>query len=486
MKTNTILSKAVSLSLCLAMTGACIPSAGAAGNIQASAVNVSLAKNAAKVTAKKSTKRNVTLTQKLTLYKGETRELDIIRQTGKSKASVVSSNKKVVSVSGRKITAKKCGKSTVTVSVKDGKNTYKVKIKITVRISSYKHSIKYSTEKATNANVPASLVMHRQLLAGNTYKLSLSGQDSVKFSSSNKSIASVSRKGVVKGIRPGSALIKAKVTANGKKYTFYTRIHVYDNIPSPVITQSQIDDFFGSSAFVGSSLGVTQKKYFESKGKGYLGSPAMLVTGCYGFHNDEGANGSQYQLSYNGYTGPARYVIERSGADKVFINMGTNDMFGDGEYVFNNYVSYLNGIRDVNPGLPIYIEAMTPVYSGGEKGHLRNYDVDTLNSLLKSWCKKQNDIYFIDINTPLKDGTDSLPLYYTSDKYVHLTFSAYEVWTDTIIKYVKKKLIKEMKAKDAVNTYCEYKTSSNKKEALKYVGKLHKGALKTSLKNKLR
>lgn len=446
-----------------------------------------------KVTTKKTTTttkkvvpaKTVKLTQSAVLYKGEKRKLDILAAK-KGKVTVKTANKKIVAVSGTTIKAKKSGSTKVTVTVKSGRNTYIVTINITVKVSSYDSSVSYKASKTSSSrNVPA-LIWHREVKAGKSFKLSVSGYDKVTFSSSDSKIASVSSKGKVTAKKKGTALIKANVKAGSGSYTFYTQVHVYKSKPAPKVTQAQINSFFGASGFIGSSIGVGQQMYFDSQGYSFLGHPTMMVRGCYAFHNDGGANGSQYQISCGGYTGPARYCVQRSKVKRVFINMGTNDMMGDADYVFNNYVNYISGIRSVNPKVPIYIEAMTPVYAGGQKGYLNNATVNALNAKLAAYCRKKSDMYFIDINTPLKAGTGSLPAAYSSDNYVHLTAAAYAVWTDTIVDYVKKQLIAEQRAKDAVKTYTESKTAANLKTAKKYVKKLEASALKTKLQKKLK
>ena len=436
------------------------------------------AKNAAAV-------RTVKLTQNIVLYKGEKRTLDVVGVKN-GKPTVKTSNKKIVAVSGLNITAKKSGKAKVTVTVKSGKNTYIVNVNVTVKVSSYDSSISYKATKDSNKHKAAALVWHKAVKAGNSFDLKMTGYDKVTFTSTDKSIASVTAKGRVTARKKGTALIKAKVKAGKQSYTFYTKVHVYSEKAAPVITQSEIDKFFGSSGFVGSSIGEGQQMYFNSMGYNYLGHPKMMVKNSYAFHNDEGANGARYQVGYGSYTGPARYVIQYAGVKRVFIHMGTNDMMGSADYVFGRYVDYLAGIRAVNPKVPIYVEAMTPVYPGGEKGYLNNATVDALNSKLKAYCKKQSDIYFIDVNTPLKGGTSGMLGIYSSDNYVHITAAGYRVWTETLIEYIKKQLIAEQRAKDAVKTYTESKLAADKKAAKKYVDKLEASSLKTSLLKKLK
>ena len=429
--------------------------------------------------------KTVKLTQNIILYKGEKKKLDIVG-ANKGKVTVKTGNKKIVSVSGTTLSAKKCGSTKVTVSVKYGDNTYIVNANIVVKASSYDSSVSYKATKSPAALKAPALVWHKGVKVGNSFKLKLTGYDKVSFSSGNKAVATVSSKGEVKARKSGTALIKAKVTAGGQTYTFYTKVHVYTAKPAATVTQAQIDKFFGESGFIGSSIGVGQKNYFDAQGYSFLGHPTMMVKGCYAFHNDGGANGSQYQIGVGGYTGPARYVVQRSGVKRVFINMGTNDMVGSADYVYGNYVAYLNGIRETNPNVPIYIEAMTPVYAGGQRGNLNNANVNALNAKLAAYCKGQSDMYFIDINTPLKAGTGALPAAYSSDSYVHLTFAAYAVWTDVVVDYVKAQMIAEQRAKDAVTTYTESKTADNLKAAKKAVKKLEASALKTKLSKKLK
>ncbi|WP_028510670.1 GDSL-type esterase/lipase family protein [Ruminococcus sp. NK3A76] len=436
-------------------------------------------------TAKKVTAKTVRLTQNIVLYKGEKKKLDIVGAS-KGKVTVKTGNKKVVAVNGITLTAKKSGSTKVTITVKSDKNTYIVTANVTVKVSSYDSSVKYDQTKTSSKQKLPAVVWHKEVVAGKKFTLKLSGYDKVSFTSSEPSIASVTSKGVVTARKAGRALIKAKVKAGRESYTFYTRVHVITGKAAPTVTQQQINTFFGASGFIGSSIGVGQQMYFNSQGYNFLGHPAMMVRGCYAFHNDGGANGSQYQISYGGYTGPARYVVQHSGVKRVFINMGTNDMVGSADYVFNNYVNYITGIRATNPNVPIYIEAMTPVYAGGQRGNLNNANVNALNAKLAAYCKTQSDMYYIDINTPLKAGTGALPAAYSSDSYVHLTAAAYAVWTNVVVDYVSKQMIAEQRAKDAVQTYTESKTSANKTAAKKALSKLESSALKTKLLKKLK
>ncbi len=124
---------------------------------------------------------------------------------GDSVKSWKSSNPKVAKVSGSgKITGKKKGKATITVRLMSGLSR-----KITVKVQTGK-------VKTKKINVSSAKVT---LTKGGTWKLApaitpVTSQDKAKYTSSNKKVATVSKKGVIKAKKPG----KAKITIrSGKK-----------------------------------------------------------------------------------------------------------------------------------------------------------------------------------------------------------------------------------------------------------------------------
>ncbi|MEE0418817.1 MAG: Ig-like domain-containing protein [Lachnospiraceae bacterium] len=132
--------------------------------------------------------------KKLTLIKGQSKTLKIKGAGGKAVWS--SSKKQVAKVSQKgKVTAMKAGKATITAKV----GGRELQCKVTVE-----------------APVLSSKSLH--LRVGESSLLKLRGtRQKVRFSSSNKSVAEVTVRGKVTGIKSGSARITAK--AGGKKFT---------------------------------------------------------------------------------------------------------------------------------------------------------------------------------------------------------------------------------------------------------------------------
>ena len=146
------------------------------------------------------------------------------------------------------------------------------------------------------------------------------------------------------------------------------------------VSKKEMKKYFTKSAFIGSSIGLGQRMYMNSEGKKYMGHPKMLVKGCYSFTND---NGGKYSISYKGKSGPARYAVKRSKSKRVFINMGTNDLFEGHKRVFARYKKYIASMQKANKGIVIYIESMPPVHKSGEKSGLNNKNVNKLNKKLE-------------------------------------------------------------------------------------------------------
>lgn len=131
---------------------------------------------------------------KATLIKGQTLKLEVKNTSKKVKWSTT--DKKIATVtSNGKVKAKKTG--TVTIIAKVGNKQYKCKIKV-------------ETPKISNSSLT--------LIKGSSQTLSLTGNtQKVKWSTSNKNIATVNSKGKVTAKKNGTATITA--TIGKKKFT---------------------------------------------------------------------------------------------------------------------------------------------------------------------------------------------------------------------------------------------------------------------------
>ena len=166
-----------------------------------------------KVTVQKAavkTTKITTTTKSLTLAKGATYKklassIAVTPVTSKEKVTYSSSNKKVATVSSKGvIKAKKAG--TAKITVKSGKK----KVVVTVKVTGV---------KTTNlSGVPAA----KSVSKGKSFKIKAiatpkNTDEKITFKSSNKKVATVTSKGVVKGLKKGTATIT--VQSGSKKMT---------------------------------------------------------------------------------------------------------------------------------------------------------------------------------------------------------------------------------------------------------------------------
>ena len=166
-----------------------------------------------KVTVQKAavkTTKITTTTKSLTLAKGATYKklassIAVTPVTSKEKVTYSSSNKKVATVSSKGvIKAKKAG--TTKITVKSGKK----KVVVTVKVTGVKTTNLSGVPAAKNISKRKSFKIKAIATPKNT-------DEKITFKSSNKKVATVTSKGVVKGLKKGAATIT--VQSGSKKMT---------------------------------------------------------------------------------------------------------------------------------------------------------------------------------------------------------------------------------------------------------------------------
>ena len=93
-------------------------------------------------------------------------------------------------------------------------------------------------------------------------------------------------------------------------------------------------------------------------------------------------------------------------------------------------------IRDACPDIEIYIQSMTPIWTGGEIGGLNNANVNDYNAKLRVFAE-ENGCHYIDIAPFMRDATGGLATEFCSDNYVHLTDGGVSVWVAVLRAYAQ-------------------------------------------------
>ena len=196
------------------------------------------------------------------------------------KVTYVSSDKSVATVNGKGvITGIK--KGTATVTVKSGK----VIAKVTVNV--------------TNPSVDIT-ASSNSVYRGNTLKLKASTTPAgakVTWTVNNKSVATVSSNGVVKGVKYGTVTVTAKITYKGKTYTDTYKIKVKTLEPDFKIFIRSRDDnsnLYGATFYNNGAKAVT----ILARGEVQNNKNKESFTGFYNMETDEISVASEEELTY--------------------------------------------------------------------------------------------------------------------------------------------------------------------------------------------
>lgn len=168
------------------------------------------------------------------------------------------------------------------------------------------------------------------------------------------------------------------------------------------------------------------------------------------FFGNSITRGSDFQLSFPdkkiinlGYPGDNILgmikrvpMIQKSGAKKVFVMAGTNDLvhISLDEYK-ERYVKLISTIQDSIPNIKIYLESVLPTnHKMGTGNYASNDKVKEANSIVAKLAKQYN-CEFIDLYPLYANEEDELPREITRDG-VHLFPQYYDRWAEKIKTYV--------------------------------------------------
>lgn len=135
-----------------------------------------------------------------------------------------------------------------------------------------------------------------------------------------------------------------------------------------------------------------------------------------------------------GYNG-IRALLQGMQFGKIYIMFGINEAGYDTDYFANTYQNVINEIRSYQPNAIIYIQSILYV----TQKHEANNPVFSSDGLKEKNARLQAmangvDIFYLEVNDALNDGTDHLPSDYTGDG-VHLKASYYQYWKDYLLEH---------------------------------------------------
>lgn len=183
------------------------------------------------------------------------------------------------------------------------------------------------------------------------------------------------------------------------------------------------EDYFSDALFIGDSRTDGLNLYCPVGDAKHYSGTSMTIFKI--------MDASDSAYGYNGI----RALLKGMQFGKIYIMFGINEAGYDTDYFANTYQKVIDEIRSYQPDAIIYIQSILYV----TQKHEANYPVfssDGLkekNARLKAMANDV-DIFYLEVNDALNDGTDHLPSDYTGDG-VHLKAKYYQLWHDYLLEH---------------------------------------------------
>ncbi len=211
--------------------------------------------------------------------------------------------------------------------------------------------------------------------------------------------------------------------------------------PTEPVNTTVDASWFDNAAFVGDSISLKLSYYAAATGA--LGNAQFFASGSLGSANAmwELDNAQAVHPSYQGQTMLTEDCVAASGAEKLFIMLGMNDLAVYGiDGAAENLKTLIDRIAAKSPGIEIYVQSMTPMTATSNLiGSTLNPDgVKQYNALLQQLCQN-NGWHFVDVASVMYDDAGQyLRADYCSDPDdmgVHFTEAGCLAWVNYLYSH---------------------------------------------------
>ncbi|SEM08304.1 GDSL-like Lipase/Acylhydrolase family protein [Butyrivibrio sp. ob235] len=202
----------------------------------------------------------------------------------------------------------------------------------------------------------------------------------------------------------------------------------------------QIRQFYENTVFAGDSVLLGFRNYSARSSDPMLTQLQFLAAGSLSLHNAfwPVSEKSVHPL-YQGAQHPIWESMQMMGAKKAFLFFGINDVSYDIDESVALYPQLVDKIRELSPDMEINIISATYTLKDLGKGKLNNTNIAAFNQAVHELAN-QNGWGYIDMATVLSDGQGNLLPEYCSDGFLHESKSAYNVWTQMLVRYAAERL----------------------------------------------
>lgn len=192
--------------------------------------------------------------------------------------------------------------------------------------------------------------------------------------------------------------------------------------PGPVVTT--VDDrYFEDALFIGDSRTDGLRLYSPIPGADYYCGTSMNIFKV-----------MDSDFTTAGYKG-LQNLLKNKQYGKIYIMFGINEAGYDTDIFAAQYRSVIEQIRSSQPDALIYIQSILYVTQEHEKKN-PVFSTENLKGKNEKLAQMANgvDIFYLEVNDALNDGTDHLPSNYTGDG-VHLYGNYYSLWRDYLMEH---------------------------------------------------
>ena len=201
-----------------------------------------------------------------------------------------------------------------------------------------------------------------------------------------------------------------------------------------VSTEPVDPSWFSDAVFIGDSITVALD-YACADDPSLLGSAQFVCSQSLGYHNalwDLNTEGAVHP-TYKGETVLAETAAQITGAKKVFILLGVNDIGTYGaEDTCEQAAVLAEHILSYSPDVKIYFQSTTPMLDDKESGWLNNDKICDFNERLQAYCKEKG-FGFLDVYHQMCDEYGDLKEEYCGDpdvQGIHFNTEGCRIWAD--------------------------------------------------------
>ena len=196
--------------------------------------------------------------------------------------------------------------------------------------------------------------------------------------------------------------------------------------------------YFDDAVFIGDSISQRYVQYMRQSEPAFMGKAKFLVAGSLGSGNALWpVSGESVHPSYQGTKMRLEDAVKKTGAKKVYIMLGINDVTLYGvEGSVENMRTLIELILKKSPDVEIYIQSATPRIAA-MKSRPTNKTLFEYDLKLYEMCMEQG-WNFVDVASVMRDEKGCLPDAYCSDAPtmgMHFTNEACQVWVDYLLTH---------------------------------------------------